>query len=189
MPVDNTHRISGAIPIPVGGVSAPTTNPLTMRLLQNPLAANYFKAIPPDAAATYSKRLVEVFQNMPEFIKAKMLEIDRQGTQAILAEAREDIDTYLKESKYIIPPHLNRENPALIEDYFKLEPNGKFDLGQFISGKMSYLQIPETAWPRFQAKMEPDFVQLYTVLRAAEIICAEQNLPAIHPPISIPEQI
>lgn len=188
MPVENNCRISGAIPIPIGGVSAPIASPPTMRLLQNPLAANYFKAIPSDVAAFFSKRLVEFFQNMPEFLKAKMVEIDQQGSPAILGEAREHIDTYLKESEYVIPPHLNRENPALIEDYFKLVPNGQFDLGQFVSGKMSYLQIPETKWSRFQKKMESDFTQLYTVLRAAEIISAEQSLPIISPPPSLPIQ-
>ena len=158
------------------------------KILQNPLAQRYFKAISLDAAANYYNRF-EIFNNLPNFLKNAMMEIEKKGPQAIVAAAKEYLNIYLIESKYVIPPELTPANPRFIEDYFGMKPNGKFDLGQFISAKLSYLDISKEKWKNYQAKMERDFIPLYTILRAAEIICAAQNQPAINPPASIPAQI
>ena len=187
MPLENIYHIRGSRPATPGDASSSAGLSLP-KILQNPLAQRYFKAIPPEVAANYYDRF-DLFLNLPNFLKTKMDEIEKKGPQAIIAAAKEYLNIYLIESKYVIPPHLTTANPRFIKDYFEMEPNGKFDLGQFVSTHLSYLDISKEKWKYFQAKMERDFVPLYTVLRAAEIICAAQNQPAINPPASIPAQI
>jgi|GEM_PF-6101807 len=188
MPVSGTYSIRGASPTTAGDTPSPTGSLSIPQLLKNPLAQRYFKAIPSEITANYYKRF-DIFQNLPNFLKTKMDEIEKQGAPAIVAAAKGYLNIYLIESKYVIPPHLTPANPKFIEDYFGMEPNGKFDLGQFLSEKLSYLHISEDKWKNFRPKMERDFVLLYTALRAAEIICAAQNQPAINPPASAPAQI
>lgn len=187
MPIENLYHMRGARPSTAGDPNSPADS-LIPKLLQNPLAQRYFKAVLPEVSANYYQRF-DIFQNLPVFLKPIMIEIEKKGTKSIISAAKEYLNNYLIESKYVIPPELTPANPKFIEDYFEMEPNAKFDLGQFISAKISYLDISKDKWKYFQAKMERDFVPLYTLLRAAEIICAEHNQPAINPPASIPAQI
>lgn len=185
MPIENIYHMRGARPSTGGDLSDGASIP---RLLQNSLAQRYFKALSPDVAANYYQRF-DIFQNLPAFLVTKVNEIEKKGPPAIIAAAKEYLNIYLIESKYVIPPHLTPTNPRFIEDYFEMEPNAQFDLGQFLSNELAYLQIPESKQLKLKEKMEFHFEQLYTLLRAAEILCVAQNQPALNPPISNPIQI